>query len=426
MKKIIIPVLLVIVLVLLSCTGCYIFFLGSNPQIYPDDSYTGTLTADYAFPFKNSSVTLSVSIPASTYYGAVNSGSKYIPYTKIATFQYYSDIINDPYQDELYQQILDQTDTVKRSRDLTDDEYVELLTTFVQSIPYTTIEVYRYPVETIIDKYGDCDDKSMLLTGLLTRAGYDAVLLVFEEESHATVGIKTTDTTAYPNTGGYAIIETTSYSYVTDGSFRFEDGTTLTSTPAVVHVSEGTKTYGSWAQVDVILDYRDKASSMIDQLSSESTSNTENLELIEETVTGYETRLDALISLMDAALSEYYSYIDQANEVTAQQNQLNRDYNANKISFAEYSRQWDILDAKHTELLATADAIMKEYNAYHAQYKALYVEYGEYFSTYTSTYANYSSTVNEQNWYVDIYNLIITEPYNRQYIYQIVLDAPSI
>jgi hypothetical protein len=32
----------------------------------------------------------------------------------------------------------------------------------------------------------------------------------------------------------------------------------------------------------------------------------------------------------------------------------------------------------------------------------------------------------EQNRYVDIYNLIITEPYNREYVYQTVLGAPAL
>ena len=423
MKKIILPILIAIILILISCTGYYLFYLNSNPHIYPDDSYTGTLTAEYTFPFKDSTVTLDISVPASTYYGAGNAGSKTIPYTKILTLEYYNNIINDPLQEEMYAQILDQTDTIKTSWSLTDDEYVELLATFVQSINYSTKETYRYPVETVIDKYGDCDDKSMLLVGLLIRAGYDAVLLVFEEESHATVGIKTTDTTVYPDTGGYAILETTSYSYVTDRSFTFEDGTSLQSTPVVITAGEGTKTYTAGYQIEAILAYRDKADELIDQLSLTTVSNTDKLEIMEETITQYENDLNSLAALMDAKLSVYNSYIDQANAITAQQKKLNSDYNSNKITYAEYVLQWDILEAEHTELLAAADSARDQYNAYHTEYETLYAEYQTYFSTYTNAYANYSSTVGEQNLYVDIYNIIIGEPYNRQYIYQTVMNS---
>ncbi len=426
MKKIILPILLVILLILISCTGYYLFYLNSNPHIYPDDSYTGTLTAEYTFPFKDSSVTLVVSVPASTYHGAGNDGSKSIPYTKIPSLEYYTDIINDPLQEEMYAQILAQTDNVRSSWNLTDDEYVELLATFVQSINYSTKEAYRYPVETVIDKFGDCDDKSMLLVGLLTRAGYDAVLLVFEEESHATVGIKTTDTTVYPDTGGYAILETTSYSYVTDRSFTFEDGTFLKSTPVVITAGEGTKTYTAGYQIEAILAYRNKAEEQIDLLSSKTESNTNTLETMEETVIQYETRLNALAALMDEKLSAYNAYIDQANTVTSQQKKLNSDYSSNKITYAEYVQQWDILKAEQTELLATADSFQEEYTTYHTEYETLYTEYQAYFSTYTNTYANYSSTVGEQNQFTDIYNLIISEQFNREYVYQTVVNAPDL
>jgi hypothetical protein len=426
MKKIILPILLAILLILISCTGYYLFYLNSNPHIYPDDSYTGTLTAEYTFPFKDSSVTLFVSVPASTYQGAGNAGSKTIPYTKILTLEYYNNIINDPLQEEMYAQILDQTDHVRTSWSLTDDEYVELLATFVQSIPYTTKEDYRYPVETVIDKFGDCDDKSMLLIGLLTRAGYDAVLLVFEEESHATVGIKTTDTTAYPNTGGYAILETTSYSYVTDKSFTFEDGTSLESTPVVITAGEGTKTYTAGYQIGAILAYRDKAEEQINLLSSKTESNTNTLETMEETMIQYETRLNSLAVLINTELSAYNSYIDQANAITAQQKKLNSDYNSNKITYAEYVQQWDILKAEQTELLTAADEAWDGYTAYQTKYETLYAEYQAYFSTYTNAYANYSNTVGEQNRFVNIYNLIISEPYNREYVYQTVVNSPNL
>lgn len=392
MKKIII---FAILLILISCTGYALYFLDSNPHIHSDNSYAGSVSSEYTFPFKYSSITLSILVPASTYHGAKNSASKYLPWTKLDGFTYYTYLTNDPLQEEMYAQILDQTETVKRSLDLTDDEYVELLSTFVQSIDYETKVDFRYPVETIVDKYGDCDDKSTLLAGLLTRADYDAVLLVFEEESHATVGIKTTDTTAYPNTGGYAVIETTGYSYVTDRSFKFENGSSLRSTPTVINVGIGTKTYNSGYQVTAILDYRDKAESKI--------------EGVEGTIAQHETRLSSLESSMNTALAEYNSYIDQANSIVSQQKKLNSDLDANKITYAEYSSAWDSLRSKYTDAARKSDAAWKEYQSY--------------FSKYTNSYNDYSNTVSKENRYVDIYNLIISEPYNRQYVYQTVMSA---
>ncbi|HKL98066.1 MAG TPA: hypothetical protein VJ857_05310 [Methanocorpusculum sp.] len=423
MKKIIILVTLVTLLILSSGIGYYLFFIEFNPHIYPDNSYTGSVSSEYTFPFKDSSITLSILIPESTYHGAVDAGSKQLPNVKVDNFVCYADLTNDPLQEDMYTQILDQTETLKNSLNLTDDEYVELLSTFVQSIQYRTKEVFRYPVETIIEKYGDCDDKSTLLAGLLTRADYDAVLLIFDEESHATVGIKTTDMTAYPNTGGYAVIETTGYSYITDRSFRFENGSSLKSTPTVVDVGTGIKTYNSGYQVTAILNYRDKAESQVDLLSIESAAHTKKLEGMENTITQYEARLTSLESSMKTALAEYNSYIDRANRVTSQQKKLNNDVDAKKITYAEYSSAWDMLKTKCEEAVRKAKEASNEYNTYYTQYETLYVEYQPYFSTYTNAYDDYSSKVDEENRYADIYNLIISEPYNRQYVYQTVMCA---
>lgn len=371
MKKINLVAGFIGLFILLSVVGffdCSSYFDDMNPQIYPNDSYTDSLSVDYVFPFKNTSVTVSVSVLASTYYGAMSVESKCIPQMKWDTFTYYSDFTNDPLQESMYTDILSQLISVKQTLNLTDDEYVELLSTFVQNISYYHQDEFRYPVETFTEKRGDCDDKSILLAGLLTRAGYDAVLLIFDTENHATVGIRTNDTTAYPNTGGYAIIETTNYNYVTDGSINFSDNLTLTSLPMVVNVGTGVKTYTSGSEITVIRDYKDSYSALIDQLSQTYVNNNENINEMEDKLTEYECRLSSLEKLMDT------------------------------ISYAEY--------------LA---------NDYYAQYEALYAEYKVYHAEYLISYANYDDMIDDINRYVDIYNLIIEEPYNREYVYQTVL-----
>jgi hypothetical protein len=421
MRKIILPLTIAVILILISCTGYYFFFLSTNPHITPDDTYTGNLTAEYTFPFKNDSVTLFVSVPASVYYGAGNTESKYLPFTKVGDLSFYADLTNDPLQEEMYGQILDQTDTIRRSWDLTDDEYVELLSTFVQSINYSSESDYRYPIETVIGEFGDCDDKSTLLAGLLTRSGYDAVLLIFEEEKHATVGIRTNDSTAYPNAEGYSIIETTDYSYVTDRSFTFEDGTPLNSTTVIVSVGTGDKTYTAGYQVEAILAYKDTADEHINQLANETDAQTENLEGMGDTLTGYETRLISLESSMNSTVSSYNAYVDLANSVVSKQKKLNSDLNANKITFAEYTLEWEALEAEYTGYMNQANEALDGYNAYYAEYQTLSTEYKSYYSTYNSAYTDYSSTIEQQNDYVDIYNLILKEPYNRAYVYEAVL-----
>lgn len=78
---------------------------------------------------------------------------------------------------------------------LTEIEQVELAASFVQSLPYTedTVttawdEYPRYPVETLVDNGGDCEDTSILLASILHSLGYQVVLIIFPDE-HAAVGV---------------------------------------------------------------------------------------------------------------------------------------------------------------------------------------------------------------------------------------------
>lgn len=49
----------------------------------------------------------------------------------------------------------------------------------------------RYPIETLYEKIGDCEDKACLLTALLKTLGHDAVLLEFKD--HMAAGVAGTD-----------------------------------------------------------------------------------------------------------------------------------------------------------------------------------------------------------------------------------------
>lgn len=76
----------------------------------------------------------------------------------------------------------------------TEKEEVELALTFVQSLPYAydsttkgTDEYLRYPIETLVDGCGDCEDKVALLAALLYEMEVDFILLVLPE--HMAIGV---------------------------------------------------------------------------------------------------------------------------------------------------------------------------------------------------------------------------------------------
>ncbi len=95
-------------------------------------------------------------------------------------------------------------------------ELAEYLVAFVQqAIPYKDdpendgYDYPRYPIETIIDRAGDCEDKSALLVALLNTFGFEAILI--SPPGHMAAGIWCEDCvegTYELNGKKYAYIET--------------------------------------------------------------------------------------------------------------------------------------------------------------------------------------------------------------------------
>jgi len=75
------------------------------------------------------------------------------------------------------------------------EEKINYIASMVQTIEYTsdsetdsTYEYPRYPVETLFDRKGDCEDKSILTASLLQSMGYEVALLRLP--NHMAVGVK--------------------------------------------------------------------------------------------------------------------------------------------------------------------------------------------------------------------------------------------
>jgi transglutaminase-like putative cysteine protease len=94
-----------------------------------------------------------------------------------------------------------------------DVERANFVLSFVQTIEYVTdedsvqqVEYWRYPVETLYDHEGDCEDKSFLYASLMEALGYDAVILIFSD--HAAAGISINEAK-----GSYYSLSGTKYYY---------------------------------------------------------------------------------------------------------------------------------------------------------------------------------------------------------------------
>ena len=103
----------------------------------------------------------------------------------------YSLYIFDPYDDEYIDIIVDK---IMFGFDGTDVQKVNYMAAFVQNIDYrsdsetdSSYEYPRYPIETLFDGRGDCEDKAILAASLLYSMGYDVALLRLP--NHMAVGV---------------------------------------------------------------------------------------------------------------------------------------------------------------------------------------------------------------------------------------------
>ncbi|WP_424729469.1 hypothetical protein [Methanoregula sp.] len=232
----------------------------------------GIITRSYTFPFLDANVTVMANVSVAVYDGAHN-GIKYAiaqPGNTVYLLApgYFNAFVNDPRQDPFYSGILQDLRAIRSQHNLTDDEYLELMTVFVQSLPYDEKSGLldlppRFPVETFVDGTGNCEDKSVLLAGLLSQEGYNVTLFLFMPEHHIAVGVQNSSS-SFQNTG-YLYIETTNTLLVGEVPSELaipvkygqpgQTGTvTITNvTPLVIRVGNGTKGYTSADEVEEIL-----------------------------------------------------------------------------------------------------------------------------------------------------------------------------
>ena len=134
----------------------------------------------------------------------------------------YSVYVTHPSDDVYLDLLVDEIKTAAAEAGLTGSETVEFAAAFVQSLPYTVDSVTtpydeypRYPVETLVEGGGDCEDTSILLAAIVDRLGYGIVLIMLPE--HVAVGIEGAADVAgtYYQYGGrdYYYLETTGEGY---------------------------------------------------------------------------------------------------------------------------------------------------------------------------------------------------------------------
>jgi len=111
---------------------------------------------------------------------------------RILGYSAYADYVNDFRDDQQLQPLVDKLERLGADAGLDAWETLNLILAFVQSIPYAieSCEYPRYPLETLVEQQGDCEDTAILAAALLAQMRFDVVLLAFLAEDHMAIGIR--------------------------------------------------------------------------------------------------------------------------------------------------------------------------------------------------------------------------------------------
>ena len=277
-KFFIIGLVLIIILILSANSISGILFPNKStivPRVTPDplEIQTPPFIISQTFPFEKTKVSISFPVNVSILEMTRNTRKVTSTYDNSSDSLWTSDgyraMVKDPAQDQIFSDLLKELNKVRLLQGLSDDEYLELMAVYVQSLRYESLEQNpaKFPEETIIDGAGDCDDKSLLLAGLLAREGYSVALLSFGPEAHMAIGVGSYDY-LYKKTG-YAFIETTNYSFVGVPPDTLGDNLTLYSDPTIFVISKGKKLYSSGNDTRYIHDNYLKSDKKVKELASQ-------------------------------------------------------------------------------------------------------------------------------------------------------------
>jgi hypothetical protein len=130
-----------------------------------------------------------------------------------------------------------------------EDDQVRIAISLVQNIPYdwnalTTNSIdWKYPCEVLYSNMGVCSEKTRLLVCLLRDLGYGCSIFDFTSANHQAVGIACPS--QYEYYSGYAFVESTTPSIITDCYGDYVGAGKLPSSPSYIIVIQDGKAMNS-------------------------------------------------------------------------------------------------------------------------------------------------------------------------------------
>lgn len=211
-----------------------------------------TVPASWSFPFQSTRAMVDIEVDQAELAAARSIDTSRIFGSRgVLRERYIQSVVAEQAESAVVDRLVAEFRSIRDERGLDSDEYLELMTAAVQSIPYgdTEADTLLAP-QVLAGSSGICTDKSLLLASLLVREGYDTVIWIFSTQKHVAVGVRSAR--AQFRGTGYAFIETTALRFVGQASQEYRALGPVADPPAQIALG-GLRAYTSGGQVEVVL-----------------------------------------------------------------------------------------------------------------------------------------------------------------------------
>jgi predicted transglutaminase-like cysteine proteinase/predicted nucleic acid-binding Zn ribbon protein len=216
---------LVVIMIAVSLIMLLPYLEDAEPSVKPSapayqetsDTQQEFIQVHYEWNYGDGTWTYDMKIPKSTY-----EYYKTVDRKKIHNYSYY---VTDTTDDEYLTGLAAKFREAAEQENYSDLDMVKTIIFFVQNLQYVDDKVEtgydeypKFPLETLADEGGDCEDSAILLASLLRELGYGTVLIQFQD--HMAVGVKGEDSIS----GSYYEVDGIRYFYVETTSTGWEIG----------------------------------------------------------------------------------------------------------------------------------------------------------------------------------------------------------
>jgi len=186
----------------LSATPLYLLDLKTDYHLDPEQD--GRIEREYTAYAGDNRTTYTKTFSQSIYEFYANQSRQYVD-----NYQYkYGSYVSDQLDKYLMDAMVSEFETYGQENGHTERQVIEHMMSFVQNLEYTTDEAGtgwndypKYPLETLVQQEGDCEDTAILMANLLRNYGYGVKLIYATGDmtdegvgGHMAVGIKGEDT----------------------------------------------------------------------------------------------------------------------------------------------------------------------------------------------------------------------------------------